>query len=119
MDNRTIQSITTPALLKECYDLAAQSETSDTAREVLREKSRRMDTFPGTPLAQEEPPYQKTTGPGQVSEREFALALSSLQAGTSETQRLQAQRHISAALRDLPNDPRYIAFARMLQEVGS
>lgn len=51
------------------------------------------------------------------AEKEYLLALLALRNGTNETQRLDSLRHISVALSYSPNDPRYIALARVLQEV--
>lgn len=134
--------------LKECYDLAARFENLDTAREVLREKSKKIDIPQNYIPVQADASYQETemqivseviygltlegfaasdnTGsryaykidslPGSA-EKEYVLALLSLRDGTNETQRLNALRHISAALSYSPNDPRYIALASVLQDV--
>lgn len=133
--------------LKECYDLAAQFEKLDTARGVLREKSRRLGIPKDYVPVQADAAYQETemqivsevlygltlegfaasdnTGfryshkigslPSSA-EKEYILALLALRSGTNETQRLEALRHISIALRDSPNDPRYIALACILRD---
>lgn len=51
------------------------------------------------------------------AEKEYVLALLALRNGTTETQRLDALKHISMALIYSPNDPRYIALASVLQDV--
>ena len=133
---------------KECYDLAAQFEKLNTAKDVLREKSKRIeipkDYFP----VQEDVTYVETemqiiseaiyelTLEGLDSsensvfkydykinnlpssaEKEYLLALLSLRYGTSETQRLNALNHISAAHSYSPNDHRYITLASVLQGI--
>lgn len=133
--------------LKECYDLATQFETHDTAKDVLREKSKKIDMPKNYVPVQADATYQETdmqiiseaiygltlegfaasenTGfryaykinnlPNSA-EKEYVLALLALRNGTSETQRLEALRHVSAALDYSPNDPRYIALASVLQD---
>ncbi len=49
-------------------------------------------------------------------DKEYLLALLALRSGRSESQRLEALRHISLALSYSPNDPRYIALADILQQ---
>ena len=133
--------------LKECYELATQYETLDPAREILRERSKKLNIPMNYAPVQTDAAYQETemqilseaiyglTLEGfaasersdfkyahKVSslppspEKEFVLALLSLRNGTGETQRLQALRHVSAALSFSPNDPRYVALANVLRE---
>ena len=135
-------------LLNECYDLALRYESSDTARDVLRIKCRNtgypQNYIPswGNPvlpdsagqvisecvsdLTAEVPgttgrlnsaaamKVSKLSGP----EAEYTKALLALSAGTSQTQRLEALRCLSAAMSYAPNDPRYIALATVLEEAG-
>lgn len=126
--------------LKECYDLATQFEKLDTAKEVLREKSKRINIPKNYVPVQADISYQETEmqivseaiygltlGGFRYShkvdnlpssaEKEFILALLSLRNGTNETQRLDALRHISVALSYSLDDPRYIALASVLQDV--
>lgn len=136
--------------LKECYELAAQFERLDQAKEVLREKSKKLDVPMNYAPVQADATYQETvmqiaseaiyglslegfsaaekTGFKQAhkidnlpssAEKEYILALLSLRNGTSETQRLDALRHISSALSFSPNDPRFVALANVLQEAGN
>lgn len=136
--------------LKECYDLASQYEDFDTAKDLLRGKSKRlnipngympiqMDTArPETEmqtisdtiyqLSLESPSIygasdfkdaHRINAMNDSSEKEFVLALLSLRNGTYESQRINALQHIRAALCFSPNDPRYIAMARILQEVDA
>ncbi len=132
--------------LKECYELAAQFEKLDAVRDILREKAKKIDfhqdymsikdtrhhesemqiiseamerIVSGNAAAygNNEPEYlhKVNTLPGSA-EKEYLLALSALRYGGSETQRLEAMHHISKALSYSPNDPRYTALARILQE---
>lgn len=134
--------------LKECYDLAAQYEKLDTAREVLRDRSKKIDIPKDYVPMQEDASYQETemqvvseaiyeltlegfaasentefqyahkiSNLPSSAEKEYVLALLALRSGANETQRLNALRHISAALGYSPNDPRYIALASVLQDV--
>lgn len=136
--------------LKECYELAAQFEKIDTAKEVLREKSKKLDISMNYSPVQTDAVYQETemqivsealyglslegfsvsekttfkyahkiNNLPNSAEKEFVLALLSLRNGTNETQRLDALRHISAALNFSPNDPRFNALANILQEAGN
>lgn len=134
--------------LKECYDLATQFEQHDIAREILREKSKRIDIPKNYIPVQADASYtesemqivseavygltlegfigtertgfkysHKINNLPSSAEKEYVLALLALRNGTNETQRLEALRHISVALSYLPNDPRYIALASVLQDV--
>lgn len=133
-------------LLKECYEIAALYETSSTARGVLIDKAKRispdyfsrqtnvhyhesemqiisevinelsMEDFTAAENTRLECAHKINNLPNSA-EKEYVLALLSLRNGTSETQRLDALRHISAALIDSPNDPRYLALASILQDV--
>lgn len=134
--------------LKECYDLAAQFEKLETAKDVLRVKSKKIDIPKNYIQVQEDAAHQETemqivseviyglslegfevsdktelkyaykiNNLPNSAEKEYLLALLALRNGTSETQRLDALRHISVAHSYSPNDPRYIALARVLQEV--
>lgn len=49
-------------------------------------------------------------------EKEYLLAILSLRSGRSESNRLEALRHISLALSQSINDPRYTALADILQQ---
>lgn len=51
-------------------------------------------------------------------DKEYLLAILALRNGRSETQRLEALRHVSLALSYSPNDPRYITLAEILQING-
>ena len=51
-------------------------------------------------------------------DKEYLLAIMALRNGRSETQRLEALRHVSLALSYSPNDPRYIALAKILQQIN-
>ena len=53
------------------------------------------------------------------AEKEFVLTLITLRNGTDETQRLQAMRHIRAALSYSPGDPRLVALAEILQQAAN
>lgn len=50
-------------------------------------------------------------------EKEYILALLALRSGTNESQRIDALRHITAALSYSPNDPRYVTFACVLKDI--
>ena len=134
--------------LKECYDLAAQFEKLDTARDVLRKKSKKIEiprnyipVLAGTTYVETEMQViseaiygltledfaasestgfkyaHKINSLPSSAEKEYLLALLALRNGKSETQRLDALRHISVALSYSPYDPRYIALAKVLQDV--
>lgn len=134
--------------LKECYDIATQFERIDIARDVLREKLKKIDIPKNYIPVQADAPYTETemqiisevlyelslegfaasenigfryaykiSSLPSSAEKEYVLALLALRNGTNETQRLDAQRHISVALNYSPNDPRYIALASVLQDV--
>ena len=120
-------------LLKECYDLATQFEKLDTARDVLREKSKKIGIPKNYIPVQADATYQETdmqivseniefkyaykiNNLPVSAEKEYVFALLALRNGTNETQRLDALRHISVALSYSPYDPRYIALASVLQE---
>lgn len=134
--------------LKECYDLATLFEKLDTARDVLREKSKKLNIPKNYIPVQADATYQETemqivseviyrlsleglaasesdgfkfaykiNNLPSSAEKEFVLALLALRNGTNETQRLDSLRHIRVALTYSPNDPRYIAFASVLQDV--
>jgi len=136
-------------LLSECYELALRYESSDTARDVLRIKSKKTGYPSGYVPSWGEPVFPESPGhiisscvseltaevPGTTrrlsssaalkvsklppgAEKEYTLALIALSAGTSQTQRAEALRHLSAALSYAPNDPRCIALANVLQEAG-
>lgn len=51
-------------------------------------------------------------------DKEYLLAILALRNGRSETQRLEALRHVSLALSYSPNDPRYITLAEILQQIN-
>lgn len=51
-------------------------------------------------------------------DKEYLLAIMALRNGRSETQRLEALRHVSLALSYSPNDPRYITLAEILQQIN-
>lgn len=134
--------------LKECYDLAAQFEKSNAAKNVLREKLKRLPfpknniplqitvSYPETEMqilseAVYELANESVNTAGRTAfkytdkinalpnsaEKEYVLALLSLRSGTDVTHQLDAHKHISAALRYSPNDPRYIALSNILQGV--
>ena len=50
----------------------------------------------------------------QSAEKEYFLALMALRNGMNESQRTEALRHLSIALAEAPNDPRYIALQYIL-----
>ena len=50
-------------------------------------------------------------------DKEYLLAILALRNGRSETQRLEALRHVSLALSYSPNDPRYKTLAEILQQI--
>ena len=133
--------------LKECYDYATQFENDETAKSILREKSKKIGIPENYIPLQADVSYQETTmqtlseaiyelslegfaasessefrysykvnALPESAEKEFVLALLSLRTGTNETHRIEALRHVSAALRFSPNDPRFVALARILQE---
>ena len=52
-------------------------------------------------------------------EKEYCQALMALRRGNTETQRIQALRHLVTALGYSPDDPRYIALATVLRDVDS
>lgn len=54
----------------------------------------------------------------ECGDKEYLLAIMALRNGRSETQRVDALRHISLALSYSPNDPRYIILADILQQVN-
>lgn len=135
--------------LKECYELASQFEKLDIAKNVLRDKAKKLDIPTNYAPVQTDAVYQETemqivsealyeltlegfaasekTGfkyaykinnlPASA-EKEYLLTLLALRNGTNETQRLDAIRHLSVALSFSPNDPRFIALAKVLQEAG-
>lgn len=51
-------------------------------------------------------------------EKEYILALLCLRNGTGETNRIKALDHLMTALTFAPNDPRFVALARILEEAG-
>ena len=132
---------------KECYDLAAYFEVNDASKELLRDRSKKLNlpnnyipiqldvTCPETEMQTISETMQQlsieslsTNGAADFkythrinnladsAEKEFVLALLSLRNGTYETQRINALNHIRVALSYSPNDPRFIALARVLQE---
>ena len=137
-------------LLKECYNLASYFETNDSAKNILREKSKKIDipvdyiparvdasynesemqiasealyelTLEGFAASEKsgfKSEYKINNLPNSA-EKEFLLALISLRNGTNETQRIDALRHLSVALSFSPNDPRFIALTKVLQEAGN
>lgn len=135
------------ANLKECYDLAVQYEKQDIAKEVLREKSKKIGSYAPEPegitrpisemqilseainvLSTESLESVRNTVfqyAAQIdnlpdsAEKEYVLALLSLRDGMDVSQRLEAVGHIRAALRYTDNDPRYRALASILEEVDS
>ena len=50
-------------------------------------------------------------------DKEYLLAIMALRNGRSETQRLEALKHVRLALSYSPDDPRYIALAKILQQI--
>ncbi len=64
------------------------------------------------------PCVQKIKSLPKSAEKEFMLALLALREGRDETQRIKALDHISAALNDSLDNPRYIALANILREAG-
>ena len=149
MDNISWESID-PCLLRECYDLAAQYETLDTAKAVLLEKSKRVAISDIDEMMREDRFYHES--PMQIvsdiingltqekaetnennrykyfrltnklpnsPEKEYIFALLSLWGESSERQRIETLEHISAALAGSPDDPRYIALAKILQETDN
>ncbi len=135
-------------LFKECYDLATAFEKLDIAKDVLREKSKRVN-IPSNYIPSGEDVYLPETDMKIISdaifelslegftasgnkefknghrisalpdssEKEYVLALMALRSGTSESQRLEALRHLMAALDEVPDDPRYLALANILKDV--
>ena len=132
-------------ILKELYALSEQYEESDLARDILRTKEKKIrptedspsvcgsDADPATDmqyfsmvisaLSMEGfaasssrsaliPVDHMSDGP----EKEYLLALLALRNGKNETQRLEALRHVSAALASAPNDPRFQALAVVLRQ---
>ncbi len=53
----------------------------------------------------------------ESGEKEYVLALLSLRKGTTESNRIEALEHLTAALSYAPNDPRLLTLARVLEEV--
>lgn len=53
-----------------------------------------------------------------IAEREFLLALLALRKGTSETQRVEALRHLTIANHNSPNDLRYITLINIISDAG-
>lgn len=51
-------------------------------------------------------------------DKEYLLAIMALRNGRSETQRLEALRHVSLALSYSRNDPRYITLVEILQQIN-
>lgn len=133
-----------PILLRECYDLASQYEQLDAAKNILRDKSKRLDNNDSysdqcfmpiyesymqiisgalyelsleghTATDNRETRFiQRTYDLSETAEKEFVLALLALRNGRSETQRLEALNHIRKAQEYSPNDPRYLALATIL-----
>ena len=53
-----------------------------------------------------------------IAEREFLLALLALRKGTSETQRVEALRHLEIANSYSPNDLRYITLINVIRDAN-
>ena len=53
-----------------------------------------------------------------IAEREFLLALLALRKGTSETQRVEALRHLEIANSYSPNDLRYITLINIIRDAN-
>lgn len=137
-------------LLKECYTLASYFETNESAKKILRKKTKIIDVPADYIPAQIDATYiesemqivsealyelslegfsaseksgfksaYKINNLPSSAEKELLLALISLRNGTNETQRIDALRHLSAALSFSPNDPRFIALIKVLQEAGN
>lgn len=53
-----------------------------------------------------------------IAEREFLLALLALRKGTSETQRVEALRHLEIANSYSPNDIRYITLINIIRDAN-
>ena len=134
--------------LKECYELAAQYEKIDIARDVLRDRAKKIDLPPNyVPMQSdislpdssmqiltqamhslaregfaassgEKSDYYKLNTIPDSGEKAFVQALIALRDGTSETQRLEALNRLSVALSYSHNDPRYIALAEILNSAG-
>lgn len=133
-------------LLKECYDLAERYAMLGGAKDVLRGKSGQIDlpenyvpaqtdaaypesdmqviseamfglTLQGYAASGEDPNYShRVSSLPPSAEKEYFLALMALRNGMNESQRTEALRHLSLALAESPNDPRYIALRYILVE---
>ena len=135
-------------LLKECYTLAVQYEENGAARNILRARGKKISipdgyvpdgnniTLPtstqqtvsniiyaltmegtGTTTDSFSAQHEISSIPN-CGDKEYLLAIMALRSGRSETQRLEALRHVSLALSYSPNDPRYITLAEILQQIN-
>lgn len=135
--------------LKECYELAQQYEHLDIARDIIREKRKRVNLPNNYVPIQPNASYTETDmqiasdvmyslsleGAGSsernefnnahkvknisnIAEREFLLALLALRKGTSETQRVEALRHLGIANSYSPNDIRYITLINIIRDAN-
>ena len=135
--------------LKECYELAQQYEHLDIARDIIREKRKRVNLPNNHVPVQPNASYTETDmqiasdvmyslsleGAGSsernefknahkvqnisnIAEREFLLALLALRKGTSETQRVEALRHLEIANSYSPNDLRYITLINIIRDAN-
>lgn len=124
--------------LRECYELAINQINDEAAKIILRQRAKRIDiqddmdseqihiTFPKTnKQILEEAITELSFDDNSVNtwslpasgEKEYISALLILRNGTGETNRIEALKHLTVALSYEPDDPRFIALARLLEEV--
>jgi hypothetical protein len=132
-------------ILKECYSLAAEYEESDIVRNILKNKKSQLldgqndleqiipsDLFDAVSVSRifeklsqpnglDNDTYKASLGflmlEPESAEKEYLTALLNLSTGTDEKHRLEAWKHINSAWLAEPNDPRYIALIKVLQEI--
>lgn len=132
------------ALLKECYELAARYEERVQEREILKKKASQLEV--STDGGRNSVVRMRTEVEGlyklmcdisndletrnistfflsemgkipNSADKEYLLALFYLRGVIDRNSRLEALRHISVAIEYDSNDPRYIALAKLLQEL--
>lgn len=110
----------TANLLKECYELATYYETDVSVLSILQEKIKGLEDSLDRPLYQNKntiETFQYEHKASLNSEKEYQLAVLALRKGTTETQRVEALRHLKIAISQSLNDPRIVTLAKILTEI--
>ena len=104
------------SLLRECYETALRLNRDDAAREILQARLQAAVVVGASFHPEPKEPVQQGSALSAPGEEAYFRALQALERGTTETFRTEALRHIREALAALPDDPRYLALADILQE---